>query len=300
MSRVWIAKLFLTGYAALGIFVIVLSLVIRKKLTAPAVFFLVSLALAGGVWVWAFRIEPYWIQVNPVVIRDAKLAEVVGDLKIVHITDIHMGRGIGFRERQLIRKVNALKPDLIFFTGDIIDNRAQVGPAIELFSSLKASIGIYGVPGDTDLIFMNSQRLAAELGRSGMRMLINENVEVRLKNERLLRIAGIDRPDDNNLRRAMQNIPYDAAFILLSPSPDIFPAAVREKVNLVLAGDTHGGQIGIDFLIRLSEYANRSPYMRGLFHEKNTAMVVNRGIGTKTRNVRFLCPPEIAVIEART
>ncbi len=299
MSKVWLFKLFLFSYTALGISVIAVSLLFKKSLSRAAWFFLLTIGFAGSIWFWGYRIEPYWIRVGQVVIHDAELAQAVGDLKIVHITDIHMNRGIRFREKQLVRKVNALKPDLIFFTGDIIDNTDQIAPAIELFSQMKANLGIYGVPGDTDLIFMGSRMLAAELGKSGMRMLNNENIEIRLPNERLLRIAGITNPHEDNLRKALGGIPFGSPFILLSPAPEIFPAAAREGVNLLLTGDTHGGQIGIDFIIRLSEYANRSFYMRGLFHEKTTTMYVNRGIGTKTRNVRFLCPPEIAVIKVR-
>src|SRR3989338_10571697 len=70
----------------------------------------------------AFLIEPNWIQVTRLEIRDPKLAVSLEGVKIVHITDLHLTHGIGFREKQLIEKVNELKPDLIFITGDFFDD----------------------------------------------------------------------------------------------------------------------------------------------------------------------------------
>lgn len=81
--------------------------------------------------------------------------------------------------------------------------------------------------------------------------------------------------------------------MLLAHSPDIYTQAVLAKVGMLFVGHTHGGQVGIPYLIRHSDYANRSPFMAGQFHDGGTTMYVNRGIGTKTLPIRFLCRPEI-------
>lgn len=261
--------------------------------------FLIAASLLGVLALDIFFIEPYWIQIHKVVIHDPALAPAVGNLKIVQITDIHMTQGLGIRERQLIKKVNALKPDIIFMTGDIVDDLSQIPAAVELLKSLKANIGIYGVQGNTDHIVMDSQSFVREFSPTGMDILVNESRKIRLSNGYFLWLIGVDDPKyhHSNLDAAAAGIPVDAPTILLAHSPEIFEAAARAKINLVLAGDTHGGQVGIDFLIRMSEYANRTPYMRGLFQTGKTKMYVNRGIGTKTLPIRFLCRPEIALIE---
>jgi predicted MPP superfamily phosphohydrolase len=70
-------------------------------------------------------------------------------------------------------------------------------------------------------------------------------------------------------------------------------------VNLVLVGHTHGGQIGIPFLIEKSKSANKSSFMSGLFYTSTTKMYVNRGIGTTHIPIRFFNRPEITLLEIR-
>ena len=294
-------KYSLAAFFGMGTLTVGWAVAIRKTLTRSAWFFLAGGVAIAAVAVDALIIEPNWIQVRKVVIHDAELAPALKDLKIVQITDIHMTKGLSSRERQLIRKVNALKPDLIFFTGDIIDDLAQVGPANELLRSLKASIGVYGVPGNTDHIVMNSQAFVQAFASSHMDTLVNEGRRVLLPNGYILWLLGIDDPKYHygNLKQTLRGIPEGTPTLLLAHCPDIFEDAAREKINLVLAGDTHGGQVAIDFLIRMSDYANRTPYMRGLFERGKTKMYVNRGIGTKTLPIRFLCRPEISVIQVK-
>ncbi|MDD5671733.1 MAG: metallophosphoesterase [Candidatus Omnitrophica bacterium] len=249
----------------------------------------------------AFLIEPNWIAVERAVIHDAELAKIVQATRIVLISDIHLERGIGFRERQLIRKVNALKPDILFFTGDLVDGRDQIPAAIELFKSFNVKIGIYAVLGNTDHIVMDAKSMAEALRPAGINLLVNETRKLRLRPGYFLWIVGVDDPkygyDDIN--RALASIPPDVPKIMLAHAPKEFDLAARYGINLVLAGDTHGGQVGIPFLVRLSEYASRPEYMKGLFTQGKTRMYVNRGIGTKTRPVRFFCRPEITVIEIK-
>lgn len=261
--------------------------------------------LAVGIGLYGFLhiyvVEPNWIEVHKVILHDRKLAPLLENTKIVHITDFHLTDGLGFREHQLIRKVNALKPDLIFVTGDFIDNLTQLGPARKLIQSLKARQGIYGVPGNTDYTVMDSGSLERELEPAGIDILINENRKIYLDNGNVLWLVGVDDPkyEHANIERALGGISESVPVLMLAHAPEIFKEAVRLGVQIVLVGDTHGGQVGIPFLIHMSRYANRTPYMSGIFSEGKTKMYVNRGIGTKTLPIRFLCPPEIAVIEVK-
>lgn len=272
-----------------------------RRLSRMTIGILVVMAAGFLVVLDAFVIEPNWVDVHRVVIRDAELARVVGSTKMVHITDIHLTEGIGFREKKLIEKINALRPDIILFTGDIIDDATQVEPAVELFKSMRAAKGIYAIPGDTDRIVMDGRSLARELAPSGIHFLLNESRNIPLDNGSSMWLAGLDdsRSKRGLLEQVLSRSPPEEPAILIAASPSIFQEAIRAGVNLVLVGDTHGGQVGIPFLVKMSRYANRTPYMKGLFTEGETAMYVNRGIGTKTLPIRFLCRPEIAVIEVK-
>ncbi len=299
MSEMALLKYGVLAMFGIGTATIGWSFVSTRSLNRLAKIFLGSFAAAACVFVYSVYLEPNWIEIHRVKIHDAKLAHVLGDTKIVHITDIHLNEGIGFREKQLIRKVNALKPDLVFFTGDLIDDATQIAPAKKLISALKASIGIYGIAGDTDHIVMDGRSLARELLPAGIDILVNENRRIPLPNGNFLWILGLDaETNPQKIDDLLAGVPDHVPKILLADAPDVFEEAEEFGIQLALVGDTHGGQVGIPFLIRMSDYANRSPYMKGLFTRGKTQMYVNRGIGTKTLPIRFLCRPEIAVIEA--
>lgn len=246
----------------------------------------------------AFYIEPNWIEVTRVKLENKALADLLEETRIVHITDWHIHNGLEQRHLKMIEKVNALEPDLIFVTGDFFDDLTQVKYAQEALSLLKPKIGMFGVPGNTDHISMDSRSLANKLEPYGIRILINESVRVPLPSGKVLQLAGVDDPKYRfgRLRQTLGGLNPDEPFILLSHGPGVFEEAADLGVPVMLVGDTHGGQVGLKFLVRMSDYANRTPYIRGHYKRKNTHMYVNRGIGMKTLPIRFLCRPEIAQI----
>lgn len=255
-----------------------------------------SLLLIFSIFIYAFGIEPYWVRVHKVTVHDPALAEVIGGYKIVHITDVHITEGLGFREKQLITKINALKPDLIFFTGDLMDSPEQVPAARELIGSLRAKVGIFGLPGDTDRLVMDEAAFERAFAPAGLEVVLNRSRPVPLPDGKTLWLLG---SGPSSSPQPVPVVPPKVPVIMLTHSPAIFDQAAEEGINLVLAGDTHGGQIGIPLLVRMSRYAYRGPYMKGIFKKKGTVMSVNNGIGTKSIPIRFLCPPEISVIEVK-
>jgi predicted MPP superfamily phosphohydrolase len=99
------------------------------------------------------------------------------------------------------------------------------------------------------------------------------------------------------LERAFDGVLPEEPVIMLTHNPDLIdvPALAAHKPDLVLAGHTHGGQFGIDFIRKYSDYAERSKYMAGLFRVSDMRLYVNRGLGMKTRRIRFFCRPEVTV-----
>src|SRR5450631_3395168 len=90
--------------------------------------------------------------------------------------------------------VNALQPDILFITGDILENLDELPAAREIIRSFKVKIGIYGVPGNTDYHRFNLDMLASDLAQSGLIMLRNENRRIDVGNGRELWLAGVDDP----------------------------------------------------------------------------------------------------------
>jgi uncharacterized protein len=253
-----------------------------------------------------YLVEPNWIKIERVVINDSDLAPIMKGTKVVQISDIHL-RETGFRERQLIEKVNDLKPDILFITGDLFsslkdrDADDQYRAIYDLIKSFNVSIAIFGILGNYDDYLLHYPERLIELRNAGIDILHEENRKILLPNNETLWLAGsyYDSYRDNtsSLPKALEAVPPKAPVILLNHYPDVFEKAVNVGVNLVLVGHTHGGQIGIPFLIHMSNYAYKSNYMSGLFSSGKTKMYVNRGIGTTNFPVRFLCRPEITVFD---
>jgi uncharacterized protein len=281
----------------------------HSKLNLPSAFFKTSFIfiLAGSLLLLdMYVIEPNWIRTERVVIHDPALAEVIEGIRVVQISDIHLSKS-GFREKKLISKVNELRPDILFITGDFFHNQegqnidSQMKALTEVIRSFKVSIGIYGVPGNYDNVLLRKPELLKELKNAEMEILLDENRKIVFPNGKSLWLAGSRyssyRHNVSSLTKALATVSPGAPVILLNHYPDVFSRAVTAGVNLVLAGHTHGGQIGIPFLVHLSEYASKSEYISGLFHGGGTTLYVNRGIGTADFPVRFLCRPEITALD---
>jgi uncharacterized protein len=98
-----------------------------------------------------------------------------------------------------------------------------------------------------------------------------------------------------NLEEAMKGVPPNVYTIAMFHSP-IFFEVIAGKVNLALAGHTHGGQIRIPFVKPFWLPKGSGPFLEGWYEEKDSRMYVNRGIGMSELPVRFRCPPEVAFI----
>ncbi|MBC8018234.1 MAG: metallophosphoesterase [Verrucomicrobia bacterium] len=288
-------------FSAFGLAAVVIDFWSRRRLSIVS--WLLVLIISTGMFalVDMYFIEPNWLAVEKVTVHDEGLAGSMQGLSVVQLSDLHLRGKPGLLERRLVAEVNALQPDLLLITGDFLDDIGRLRETIELLRSFKVKAGIYGVLGNTDHHFFRTRGLIKELQDSGITMLMNENRRVSLPNGRHLWLAGVDDPVTGRARleHSLDGIPTGEPVLLLAHSPDIYVLAVLARVNMVLAGHTHGGQVGIPYLIRRSDYANRSPFMAGMFHDGSTTLYVNRGIGTKTLPIRFICRPEITTFQFR-
>jgi predicted MPP superfamily phosphohydrolase len=263
---------------------------------AAIVMILGTLALVDMYW-----IEPNWIKIEQVVIHDTALAEVLEGVTVVQISDIHLQGGIGYRERELIEKVNALKPDLLFITGDFFSDEqkselpAETAALAELIRHFRTTTGIFGVAGNYDGP-LRFPAVREAFSAAGLDLLRNESRTVALPNKKCLYLLGVDGSSSKDIDpNVFDNVAAKTPTVLIAHYPNIFGKAASAGVNLVLAGHTHGGQIGIPFLVRRSHSANKSRFLSGIYTVGTTKMYVNRGIGTTRVPVRFFCRPEITV-----
>ncbi|MDX1395943.1 MAG: metallophosphoesterase [Gemmatimonadota bacterium] len=251
---------------------------------------------------WAFVWEP-----GRLVVRSASL-ELPGwggarPVRAALLADLHVGsprNGID-NLRRVIARTNGEEPDIVLIAGDlVIDNvfgGSFVPPediAAEL-ADLAAPLGVYAVLGNHDR-WLSAARVTEALESHGITVVENRAVRVE---SRGLWIAGVSdywtgHPD---LEGALADVTDDAPVLMLTHNPDIFPE-VPSRVSLTLAGHTHGGQVVIPIVGRAitpSRYGER--YAVGHVVEPNGHVFVTSGVGTSRLGVRFLVPPEVAILE---
>jgi predicted MPP superfamily phosphohydrolase len=232
-------------------------------------------------------------------------------LRILHLSDIQVWR-VGPYEERIVRAAVEQRPDIILMTGDYVQTRLTPDyweRAAELRDLLRregfaAPLGIHAVPGDVD---GDGVGLFDGLG---VRWLRNESRVIDLPGGRRMTLVGLAR--DTSRRRGgrsaldvVREAPAGDLFVVMGHGPDfVSELAGRVPVDLALAGHTHGGQIVLPFFgppLTLTRLPRRYA-AGGLNDYAGVALHVSRGAGMERGSapqIRFLCPPEICLIEMR-
>jgi uncharacterized protein len=231
-----------------------------------------------------FLLEPRWIKTRRVRLR--KEGPVT---RLVHITDIHYEGQRGFLEK-VVRKINALAPEFVCFTGDLVDQKEPLNEALEILSGLKAPV--YGVPGNHDYWSkMSFEPIVRCLAGTGGAWLVNQQA---LTPDGKFAIFGLTAAA---FRRDKVRVHPTARNICLIHFPAWVEHLEEFRFDLMLAGHSHGGQVRLPFLGAISRPYAVEQYDRGLFQTPSGALYVNPGLGGFPVKARFLCRPEITLIE---
>jgi predicted MPP superfamily phosphohydrolase len=221
-----------------------------------------------------------------------RLPPALGGLKIAHLTDLHMsGRLTKPYFVELVRRVNEWRPDLVCITGDIVEHSPQLEWIDDTLGELAPTVGSYFILGNHDKK-IDSDAVRRRLAEHGLVDVGAETATVEHNGERFT-LCGDERP------WFASNPPLagDEPLVLcLAHTPDRFGWAVRQGVDLVLAGHNHGGQVcipPIGPLLCPSVHGVR--YAAGTFRRGRTVMHVGRGSGSLFP-LRYACPPEVALI----
>jgi predicted MPP superfamily phosphohydrolase len=243
--------------------------------------------------------EVFCLDVTEKTLALPRLPARLDGLSIAHLSDLHMsGRiGVGFFA-EVVERTNALKPDIVAITGDIVDRTPCLSWIAETLGRLVAPYGVYCVLGNHDRQ-VNLSALRSALDRAGLENLGGRHRRLEIAGETLL-LAGNElpwirpAPDMDGGREIADQIP--ALRVLLSHSPDQIRWARRHRFDLMLAGHTHGGQIRFPLigpLLAPSLYGTK--YASGVFCEPPTLLHVSRGVSGLTP-IRYNCPPEISLL----
>lgn len=240
---------------------------------------------------------------NPIVrmikIKTDKLPEGIDSLKVVQLSDMHLGIIVGEELLdKVIEKIEKIKPDIIISTGDLIDGGIEhIQHLKDKLNGMKASLGKFAIIGNHEF-YTGIKRSQEFLEESGFKVLRDEWVNA----NGLVNIVGIDdgetASDNKNIRlrseiEILSELPRKNFTILLKHKPDVKYKSIG-LFDLQLSGHTHNGQIfPINIIVRLFFYPHSS-YRR---LSEGSAIYVSGGIGTAGPPVRLFSQAEIPVFE---
>ena len=302
----WMGLLFLFVCAAfvMDIYGLLLSVVTRIfhwdlgrwMLSSKSTFF-ISLAVSVLVGVYG-QIEAINIRTERVVIKSPKIPENVGKLRIVQISDVHLGLIMGeWRLERILKEVRRAQPDILVSTGDLLDGQVNdISRMADKVGDIRTPYGKYAVTGNHEF-YAGIGRSLAFTEEAGFTVLRGEKLEI----PGLIVMAGVDDATANRFgqhgeiseKQLLSDLPRDRFVVLLKHRP-LVESGSEGLFDLQLSGHTHGGQIFPFSLIIKLLY----PIDRGLLPLRDGAFLyVNRGSGTWGPPMRFLVPPEVSIID---
>ena len=283
---------------------------------------LMGLGLGGvlsALFIDGITFGKYRHKVRKVKVKLTNLPKSFKGYKIIQISDVHSGSFADpSKLEHAIELINEQKPDLVLFTGDMVNNVSEeFKPFIPLFSKIKAKDGKLAVLGNhdygdyitwdsLDAKKKNLDTLIDYERQAGFDMLRNEHRVIEKEGEKLY-ILGVENwglkpfPQFGDIDKALEGVPESAAKILMSHDPTHFDYVVKQhpgNVQLTLSGHTHGMQFGLDLKnIKWSPVQYRYPKWADIYESEGKFLYVNRGFGVLGYPGRVGVLPEITLIE---
>jgi predicted MPP superfamily phosphohydrolase len=306
VGYMWMGLLFLFTCASVVIdiyhFLIYLSgLIVRKDLIAlipsSRISFFIPLILSILIAIYGF-FEAQNIRTEKITIRSPKIPESVGRLRIVQISDVHLGLIVRKEMlERILKEVRAAGPDLLVSTGDLVDGQINSLPGLaELLSEINPRYGKFAITGNHEFYAGLNQAMDFT-EKAGFTILRGKGLTI----AGLINVAGVDDPAGNNYglfrkvkeKELLSGLPPEKFTLFLKHRPLLDRNAIG-LFDLQLSGHTHKGQIfPFSLITRLSYPADSGC----LTLQNNSHLYVSRGAGTWGPPIRFLSPPEVTVIE---
>jgi predicted MPP superfamily phosphohydrolase len=263
-----------------------------------------SLGVSAGALVASYPvfIERYMIAVNHYDIPVPNLPSSFEDFTICQISDIHYGLLTPMMVVDYVLKTAMHEEtDIIACTGDYTRNRRdnkEIDAVWDKLDKLKAKHGVYSILGNHDEW--------AGLDHS-IERLENSGQSVRHKSKKItigkqhiwIGGAGDLWTDKLGVDMAFEHVPHRDCKILLAHNPDTVDRDFDTRVDLVLSGHTHGGQVNVPFYGPLILPVKNKKYSHGFFATERSSLFISRGIGWAIVPIRFNCPPEIAILHLK-
>ncbi|SDS17711.1 hypothetical protein SAMN05444162_0899 [Paenibacillaceae bacterium GAS479] len=270
--------------------------------------FTLTLLLLVGTGFYAWKIEPKSLSVTEIEVTSDQLGDSLDGIRIVQFSDTQLGESYTAKQLgRLAERINSLKPDLVVFTGDLIDHYTQYGlnnrkQAQQALVAIQAPLGKFAVYGNHDRGGGGSGRYERYMEEAGFKVLVNEVYPIVTADGDRFVLAGLDdfllgKPKPET---ALEQLRKDDFNLLLAHEPDPADRFSEYPIDLQLSGHSHGGQVRIPFLDPLVTTSLAEKYVAGQYElpgkYRPMTLYVNRGIGTTRMPLRLFTKPELTLI----
>lgn len=282
-----------------------------KKNKRIKLFLMIILSLT--IFICAILLYSRYVATTGLIIKEykvtsEKITENFHGLKIVHISDIHYGTTIGEKEiKNIVNKVNLLKPDIVVLTGDLLDEETNINTSQNIISkqlsNIKATIGKFAIKGNHDNKFEEWDKIIESSGFINL----DESYDKIYKNENnYILISGVSTNinENNNINDKLQStkdflntLPEEQKNtlykILLLHEPDFVDNIQDIEFDLILAGHSHNGQIKLPFIGALKTPIYSKKYYKEHYIINTTDLYISSGLGTSKIKFRLFNRPSI-------
>jgi len=277
------------------------TLILRRDLShlalTPLYTFIIPVLISLGINIYGY-FEAKNIRIEKITIQSSKIPEAAGRIRIVQMSDVHIGLIVrDERLQRIMEEIKKAEPDILVATGDLLDGQINhLEEPLAILRDINPRYGKFAITGNHEF-FAGIDQALAFIKDAGFVVLRGEGLNV----AGMINIAGVDDPTGVRFgfarpvseRKMLSGLAGQFFTLFLKHQPVVDNDAV-EYFDLQLSGHTHGGQIfPFNFVTKRFYTLNR-----GLFNLSNhSRLYVSRGAGTWGPPIRFLSPPEIAVID---
>lgn len=237
-------------------------------------------------------------------IDSSEISEDFDGLKIVHFSDLHYKRIVDKNMvKKIVDEINLINPDIVFFTGDLIDkdfkvNDNDISDLTNLLDSINSKYGKYTIIGNHDYV-QDEDVINNIYENSNFIILQNSSDVIYSSNNQKLFIGGLDtfsydKSDINETMKYFNDNKEDIYKIILVHEPDYTDKILEDyDVNLILSGHSHNGQINIPFVKEFFLPYGSKKYYKNYYNVKDTPLYISSGIGESRINFRLFNRPSI-------
>lgn len=271
-------------------------------MTSLIITLLIALALFAEMAYFA----PHRLRLDAHILTSTDIPASFDDFTVVFFTDLHMENETDARIlTQLRDKINQLSPDVILFGGDLIDKQetdlsvTQQQRLTDILADLEAPYGKFWVSGNHDLVSESTlARADVIMNQAGFTRIDNQSIELHRGDRDYIRLSGIANMVNGtpDIEGAFSQVSGDVYTIVLDHTPDAITQMSDQRVDVMLSGHSHGGQIRLPLIGSLIRNDGAKTYEHGTTQVNQTTLIVSNGIGTSGFRVRLLADPQIQLL----